>query len=417
MWIKRIIWIVVGVGLLFFAGMRIYDIQEKQADPNAKKKKPAGRVVTVSITEARTGELKDVLLLTGALKPKEQVDVTAKVTGRLVNLHFRIGDAIQQGALIAELEDDEVQQQVNRATAALSVSRATLQQRQAEKKNANAELSRAQSLLDDGLISPQDFASSETQLEVVDAQVEFARAQIDQSEAELRELKIRLTQTKVYAPLSGYVATRFVDVGALISPTTPLLRIVNLSTMVTLANVPERNIGRLRVGNPAQIEVDAIPGESFNGRVARIAPVLDAATRTALVEIDVPNPSNLFKAEMFVRIRLDTGALRSAVLIPREGLVYRGTQPGVYLVEGDRPVFRAIETGLTREDNVEVLANLEAGVKIVGRGATILEDGDRIKDVGPGAVVKPEGSQQADAPAKQSENSAEQVSAGKQSTE
>lgn len=416
MWIKRIIWIVVGVGLLFFAGMRIYDIQEKQADPNAKKKKAAGRVVTVSVTEARTGELKDVLLLTGALKPKEQVDVTAKVTGRLVNLHFRIGDAIQQGALIAELEDDEVQQQVNRATASLSVSRATLQQRQAEKQNANAELSRAQSLLDDGLISPQDFASSKTQLEVVDAQVEFARAQIDQSEAELRELKIRLTQTKVYAPLSGYVATRFVDVGALISPTTPLLRIVNLSTMVTLANVPERNIGRLRVGNPAQIEVDAIPGESFNGRVARIAPVLDAATRTALVEIDVPNPSNLFKAEMFVRIRLDTGSLRSAVLIPREGLVYRGTQPGVYVIDGDRPVFRAIETGLTREDNVEVLANLEAGVKIVGRGATILEDGDRIKDAGPGAVVDP-ASQQADAPAKQSENSAEQVSASKQSTE
>jgi RND family efflux transporter MFP subunit len=416
MWIKRIIWIVVGAGLLFFTGMRIYEIQEKQAGSSAKKKTAGGRVVTVAITEARTGELKDVLLLTGALKPKEQVDVTAKVTGRLVSLNFRIGDAIQQGALIAELEDDEVQQQVNRATAALSVSRATLQQRQAEKKNANAELSRAQSLLDDGLISPQDFATSETQLEVVDAQVEFARAQIDQSKAELREFKIRLEQTKIYAPLSGFVATRFVDVGALISPTTPLLRIVNLSTMVTLANVPERHIGRLRVGNSAQIEVDAIPGETFNGRVARIAPVLDAATRTALVEIDVPNPGNLFKAEMFVRIRLDTGSLREAVLIPREGLVYKGTQPGVYLVEGDRPVFRAIETGLTREDNVEVLANLEAGVKIVGRGATILEDGDRIKAAGPAGGVEPAAKNE-DAPAKQSENAAEHVAEGKQSTE
>jgi len=416
MWIKRIIWIVVGAGLLFFTGMRIYEIQEKQAGPSAKKKTAGGRVVTVAITEARTGELKDVLILTGALKPKEQVDVTAKVTGRLVSLNFRIGDAIQQGALIAELEDNEVQQQVNRATAALSVSRATLQQRQAEKKNANAELSRAQSLLDDGLISPQDFATSETQLEVVDAQVEFARAQIDQSKAELREFKIRLEQTKIYAPLSGFVATRFVDVGALISPTTPLLRIVNLSTMVTLANVPERHIGRLRVGNSAQIEVDAIPGETFNGRVARIAPVLDAATRTALVEIDVPNPENLFKAEMFVRIRLDTGSLREAVLIPREGLVYKGTQPGVYLVEGDRPVFRAIETGLTREDNVEVLANLEAGVKIVGRGATILEDGDRIKAAGPAGGVEPAAKNE-DAPAKQSENAAEHVAEGKQSTE
>jgi RND family efflux transporter MFP subunit len=382
MWIKRIVWILIGASLLFFAGLRIYDIQEKQAAPSAKKKKGGARVVTVSVTEARTGQLRDVLLLTGALKPKEQVDVTAKVTGRLLKLLLKIGDPIREGVLIAELEGDEIQQQVNRAQASIGVARALMQQRQAEQENAKAELSRSQSLLDDGLISPQDFASTRTQLEVIEAQVELARAQTAQTEAELRELKIRLEQTKIYAPMSGIVATRFVDQGAIISPTTPILRIVNLSTMVTLANVPERNIGRLSVGNPAEIEVDAMPGEILMGRVARIAPVLDAATRTALVEIDVPNTGNRLKAEMFVRIRLDTGAMREAVLIPREGLVYRGTQPGVYVIEGDRPVFRAIETGLTREDNVEVIANLDAGVKIVGRGATILEDGDLIKAAG-----------------------------------
>lgn len=416
MWIKRIIWIVVGAGLVFFAGMRVYEIQEKKENPKAAKKKQGGRVITVAVTEARTGELRDILLLTGALKPKEQVDVTAKVTGRLERLYFQIGDPIRQGDLIAELEDDEIQQQVNRATASIGVARASMQQREAERKNATVELTRAQSLLDDGLISPQDFAFTKTQLEVVDAQVELARAQTEQTEAELRELKIRREQTKIYAPMSGYVATRFVDVGALISPTTPLLKIVNLSTMVTLANVPERNIGRLRVGNPSEIEVDAIPGETFAGRVARIAPVLDAATRTALVEIDVPNPGNLFKAEMFVRIRLDTGALRSAVLIPREGLVYRGTQPGVYVVDGNRPVFRAIETGLTREQNVEVLANLEAGVKIVGRGATILEEGDRINVAArPSKAESPPDS--ADAPAEKSARSEQQRAETGRSTE
>lgn len=416
MWIKRIIWIVVGAGLVFFAGMRIYEIQEKQANPKAAKKKKGGRVVTVAVTEARTGELRDVLLLTGALKPKEQVDVTAKVTGRLENLYFQIGDPIREGDLIAELEDDEVQQQVNRATASIGVARASMQQREAELQNAMVELNRAQSLLDDGLISPQDFAAAKTRLEVVKAQVEFARAQTEQTEAELRELKIRLEQTKIYAPMSGFVATRFVDVGALISPTTPLLRIVNLSTMVTLANVPERNIGRLRVGNPAEIEIDAIPGETFTGRVARIAPVLDAATRTALVEIDVPNPGNLFKAEMFVRIRLDTGTLRSAVLIPREGLVYRGTQPGVYIVDGNRPVFRAIETGLTREQNVEVLANLESGVKIVGRGATILEEGDRINVAVPSGDEKPT-PDRSGSPAEKGALSTQQSTEKRQSTE
>jgi multidrug efflux pump subunit AcrA (membrane-fusion protein) len=128
-----------------------------------------------------------------------------------------------------------------------------------------------------------------------------------------------------------------------------------------------------------------MPGEVFHGRIARISPVLDAATRSALIEIDIPNPNRTLKAEMFARINLDLGTTREATLIPRDGLVYRGTQPGVYILEGeegDRPVFRPIETGMTREDEVEVLANLDPGTKIVGRGATMLRDGDRITVAG-----------------------------------
>jgi multidrug efflux pump subunit AcrA (membrane-fusion protein) len=140
----------------------------------------------------------------------------------------------------------------------------------------------------------------------------------------------------------------------------------------------------LRVGNEAVVMVDAIPDQPFQGRVGRISPVLDAATRSALIEIDIPNPQQVLKAEMFARIRLDLGSMRDATLIPRDGLVYRGQQPGVYVLEGDRPVFRAIETGMTREDQVEVLANLEAGTTIVGRGATMIREGDRVRAAGAG---------------------------------
>ena len=377
-WVKRIIWIVIGAGLLIAGGMRIADLQDKQAI-SSKKKKKAARTVSVEVTQARRGSLREDLVITGALKPKEQVDITAKATGRVEKLYFYVGDPVKAGELVADLEDDELQQQVNRATASIAVSRASSSQREAELENAKAELDRSQKLLADELISPQDHASTRTNLAVVEAQVQLAYAQTEQAEAELRELKIRLEQSKIFAPMGGFVAIRYVDVGALISPTTPILRVVNLSTMVTHANVPERNLGRLRVGNQAVIAIDALPDRTFRGRIARIAPVLDAATRSALIEIDVPNPDAFLKAEMFVRIRIDTGLMREATLIPREGLVYRGQQAGVYVVDGDLPVFRAIETGLTREDNVEVLANLEPGATIVGRGATMLEDGDRIR--------------------------------------
>jgi RND family efflux transporter MFP subunit len=230
-----------------------------------------------------------------------------------------------------------------------------------------------------GLISPQDYESQKTAAEVVRAQVTLAEAQLQQSEAELRELKIRLDQTSILAPIDGQVATRNADVGALLGPNSPILRLVNLSTMVTAANVPEREVARLRVGSRAVVRVDAFGDREFVGRVARIAPVLDVATRSALIQIEIGNPGGLLKAEMFARVELDLASTREALLIPREALVYRGQQPGVYLVNGDRPEFQPLEIGLNQGAMVEVLSNLEPGTVIVGKGSTMIGDGDTIR--------------------------------------
>ena len=378
MWTKRIIAILIGLGLVYLVGSKVYEAKQQAAAP--AKKKGGGRVVNVDLVSARIGEVREELLLTGSLKPKEMVDVNAQATGRVEKIHFLVGDVVRAGELIAELEDSQLQQQVRRSEASIQVSQASVTQRKAELANTRANLDRARQLFEEELLSPQEFQQQQTSLEVMNAQVALAEAQLTQVQAELNELKIRLAQAKIYAPMAGIVAARQVDPGALVNPNNPILRIVNLSTMVTQGNVPERSIGKLRVGNKTTIEVDAIPGEIFSGLVARIAPVLDAATRSALIEIDIPNPEAVLKAEMFARITLDLGSMREATLIPRDGLVYRGQQAGVYVVEdnADRPVFRAIETGMTREDNVEVLANLDAGTRIVGRGATMLRDGDRI---------------------------------------
>jgi RND family efflux transporter MFP subunit len=379
--------VVLGIALVAFGAWKFR--ASSQSDPTTAKaaKKARGspmRQVTVNLVKAEKGVLNEKILITGALKPKEQVDVTFKATGRVEKIHVHIGDSVKVGDLIAELEQDELRQQVNRAKAALSVSQASLTQREAELSNAEAELARALKLQQDGLISIQDFEARKTSTEVVRAQVSLARAQREQAQAELRELNIRLSQTKVYSPISGQIAQRYVDVGALMSPTNPIVRVVNLSTLVTAANVPEREVGKLRVGNKATVHVDAFGSQAFYGRIARIAPVLDAATRSAMIEIEIPNPGGLLKAEMFARVELDLASTREAVLIPREALVYRGQQPGVYLLDNKRPMFRPIETGLTQGDKVEVLANLEAGRVVVGRGSSMISEGDRIVVAGEG---------------------------------
>jgi RND family efflux transporter MFP subunit len=373
---------VAAVAVIAVAGWAWAKSTKANDKPQQNRRASQARVVTVEFAKAATGEIGEKLSLTGALKPKEQVDVTPQATGRVERILVHVGDTVRSGQLIAELDDAELQQQVKSAAAALAVTRASVSQREAELANAGADLERAESLRQSGLISAQEFAATRTRHQVVRAQAELAQAQQQQAEAELRELNIRLAQTRIHSPMTGQVAARQVDVGALVSPANPIVRIVNLRTLVTAASVPEREVGKLRVGHRANVRVDAFGDQVFQGRVARIAPVLDPATRSATLEIEIPNPANRLRAEMFARVELDLASTRETVLIPRDALVYRGTQAGVYLVKGQQPVFQAVEAGQMQGDRVEVLANLAPGTTVVGRGAAMIQEGDRVAPAG-----------------------------------
>lgn len=379
---KRLISIFVVGAILAFGGYRVWQAVEnkKTAEGKQSAKKGAVRIVSVGAELARTGQVREEILITGSLKPKEQVDVTSKATGRVEKLTFYVGDPVKRGQVIAVIEDSELQQQVRRATASIAVVTATLAQRRAELANARADLERARQLSEAGLIPRQEYETKRTSFQVVQAQIQLTEAQGDQAQAELSELKIRLEQTRIVAPMDGLIAERFVDEGAVVSPSTPIVRLVNLTTMVTRANVPEREVSKLRVGNKATVRVDAFGNQVFEGKVTRVSPVLDAATRSALVEVEIQNRNIGLKAEMFARVTLDLANFRSAVLVPREALVYRGQQPGVYILGADnKPVFREIEPGVLQGDDVEILANLQAGTRVVTKGATMITDGVQVR--------------------------------------
>lgn len=381
--IKLLLTLLIITGIAGFAGWRVWQAYQKKeavekSGPGAGRGQSA-RVIGVSVARARTGPVRDEIEITGSLKPKEQVDVTSKVTGRVESIHLQVGDYIKQGQVIAQLEDAEVAQQVRRAQAAREVVRATQQQRKEELANAKADGDRAKQLFDSGLLSRQEYDAKVTAFRVFQAQMALVAAQEEQAAAELRELTIQRGQMKIVAPISGYIAQKYVDIGAVVSPSTPIARVVNLSTMVTVANVPEKDVSRLRVGNRAVVTVDAFGKEEHIGKIARISPVLDVATRTALVEVEIPNADAGLRAEMFARVKLDLGAMRQAVLVPRESLVYRGQQAGVYVMQQKKPVFRPVDTGNPHGNDIEVLANLDAGATIIGKGAAMLQEGDQIR--------------------------------------
>jgi RND family efflux transporter MFP subunit len=184
--------------------------------------------------------------------------------------------------------------------------------------------------------------------------------------------------------MDGFVGKRNIHPGALVAINTPIVNLVDLRTLRMVINVVERDIVRVNKGVTAEVSVDAFPGRTFAGKVLRVSPVMDPATRTGEVEIHVANPGNLLRAEMFARVTLDLGSSRRSIVVPREALVYKGDQSGVFTLEGSVARFRPVEPGLTQQTSVEIVQGLKVGEKVIAMGASLLKDGDQVRLRGEG---------------------------------
>jgi multidrug efflux pump subunit AcrA (membrane-fusion protein) len=149
-----------------------------------------------------------------------------------------------------------------------------------------------------------------------------------------------------------------------------------------VANLVEKDFKRVVPGASAEVEVDAFPGEKFSGAVSRVAPAFDPATRTAPMEIEVPNPGFRLKPGMYARVRLVTGRNANALTVPRAAIVDIEGKRGVYVLEQDVAKFRSVETGIVDTERVEVLNGLTEGTRVVTTGAVALRDGDRVAVAG-----------------------------------
>lgn len=374
-------WSLIFGGVLFaaFIGFRLYQEWPAEESAGFGGMPPGGFGRSVGAAVVELGPVSESVTLVGSLRAQERVDVTPKINGRLISVRVDIGDEVTRGQLLAQLEDEELQQQVQQSDAALDVSRAVVNQRELELKNQQAILDRTRGLHDSGLISSEELEQTQTRYDVAQAQLNLARAQLVQAEAGLRELRIRLDQTRVVAPIAGLVGRRFVDPGALVNANTPVVTLVKLDNVELVAGVPERDLAKVVVGAAGEVFVDALPGVSFSGTVARISPLLDPQTRTAQVEVVIANPQLRLKAEMFARVELDLGSKREALRIPRDALVVRGQQQGVFLVNEATASFREIQIGIAEDDWVEVTAGLELGDTVATLGANLLRDGDPVR--------------------------------------
>ncbi len=348
--------------------------------------------MAVELSKPTTGDISAELNVVGNLIGAATVDVVPRTAGRLVSVNVKLGDRVSRGQQLAKIEDQEIREQVKQAEASFQVAQATIRQREADLKFAEVNLDRSKSLFERQLLPRQSLDDAEARSAAATAQLDLARAQFAQAQARLDELRINFDNTSITSPVNGFVGRRNADPGAWASNNTPVLSVVDISSVRLVANVVEKDLRLVSVGDPARVEVDAFPGETFSGRIARVAPVLDPTTRTAEIEIEVPNGDFRLKPGMYARMGVTIETRKNATLVPKASVVDYDSKRGVFTMTADNKAkFLPIETGLEDAQRVEVRAGLTTADTLVTSGASSLRDNDTLVVAGQGGQGGPRG--------------------------
>jgi RND family efflux transporter MFP subunit len=341
--------------------------------------------ITVQLAAATKGTIGASMTVVGNLIGEQTVDVVPRAPGRLVAVNVQLGDRVRRGQLIAKIEDFEIVEQVKQAEASLEVAKATIRQRDADLKVAELNFERSKNLFGRQLLAKQALDDAESRFLAAQAQLDLSRAQSTQTGARLDELQINLANTRIISPVDGFVAKRNADAGAWVSNNAPVVSVVDVSRLRLVANVVEKDLRLVNPGDPATFEVDAFPGEQFKGRIARVAPVLDPATRTAPMEVEIVNAENRLKPGMYARVLLQIEEHEDATLVPKIAVVDFEGKRGVWVPSGDNKAqFVEVKLGLEDAERMEILDGIKTGDQIVTEGAASLRAGDTLMVPGQG---------------------------------
>jgi HlyD family secretion protein len=335
--------------------------------------------MTVELGAVTRADMAEQMTVVGNLVGAATVQAAPKINGRLQSVTVRMGDRVTRGQTMARLEDSEIREQVRQAEASFNVAEATVRQREADLRFAQTNLDRSRSLFERQLVSKQTLDDAESRQQASTAQLDLARAQLAQSQARVEELRINLTDTVITSPVTGFVGSRTLDPGAWVTPNTAFLSVVDISTVRLIANVVEKDLRRISAGLAAEVSVDAYPGEQFMGKVARVAPVLDPATRTAQIEIEIANPQGRLKPGMYANVRFTVDHRPKTLVVPTNAVVEWEGKRGVFVPgDGDTATFHPITLGLQDQKQTEVASGLAEGDRVITTGAASLREGDRI---------------------------------------
>lgn len=329
-----------------------------------EKKAEVERLVNVKTSPAEKKRIQPYLETTGTLKAEEEVTVSSEVDGIVRKITVEEGSRIQQGMLLAAVNDIDYGLEYKKSEAALKQSQASL-------ANARAEFSRKHSLYEEELITRQQFDDVSTKLALAQAEMERARAALGAS----RE---KLARTKIYSPLTGAVKEKKISIGDYVRNGTPLFALIKIDSLKLNFTISEKDAAALKIGQEVVFTVDAFAGQKFKGRVSLLYPNVEERTRTLQAEAVIPNADHLLKPGYFARTQIFTQEAREAVVIPVTALLYDGPTIRVFVVNDKKAHERIIKIGNKYGEDVEVLEGLQEKEQVVVIGQNNLSEGVKV---------------------------------------
>jgi len=379
-------WLWIFLLLLAIAvGWRIYSKQGKKTEGGLGGRNGRNStVVAVETGKVQTMDLTDSGNYSGSLSAKSSYNVAPKVSGQLTRLYVNIGQSVSKGQLIAELDDRVYAQEVEKAKAAVAIARATAEQTADALTQSERDLADQRELLAKNFISQNEFNQTNSSFIANKARHNVAQASLQSALAALQSAEIQLSYTRIKADWNGgsnsrVIGEKFVDEGTMLNSGSPIVTVLEISTLIAVVSVIEEDYTRLKVGQSVTISTDTWKDLKFPGKVARLAPQLDESSRQARVEVEVANPGLKLKPGMFARVKVDFYTKKAVSAIPAAALYKYQDEEGVFLVNSDQTVsFVPVQKGIVTAEFIEIVSPELSG-EVVTLGQDMLEDGKKIE--------------------------------------
>jgi RND family efflux transporter MFP subunit len=339
--------------------------------------------LAVPVVPVLSQSFERTLSLPGDLVAFQDVEIHARVQGFIESITVDRGSVVRRGALLARIDAPELRAQLSEAEAKVQSAEAQLVEAQAALSAERATFDRLkQAAATPGVIAGIDLQVAEQKVEGARARVDASAKNVEAMRQAARSLREIESYLQVPAPFDGVVTNRAAHVGSLVGPSSsPIVRIQQISPLRLVAAIPEPYVASVGVGQSIPFTVTAFPGETFAGKVARVARALDAKTRTMPIELDVANTGGRLAPGMFAELQWPARRASPSLLVPKTAVATTTERTFVIRVRDGVAEWVDVRRGATMDNLVEVVGSLRAGDQVAVRATDELRAGTLVRAV------------------------------------